>query len=48
MAFDVKVKAKTIQDARGKAYNIATEFADYLSVLLDVSFLNHNQYIAIL
>lgn len=38
VAFDVKVKAKTIQDARGKAYNIATEFADYLSVLLDVSF----------
>lgn len=32
VAFDVKVKAKTIQDARGKAYNIATEFADYLSI----------------
>ena len=38
VAFDVKVKAKTIQDARGKAYNLATEFSNYLAVLLDISF----------
>lgn len=38
MAFDIKVRAKTIQDARAKAYNIITEFTNYLSVLLDISF----------
>ena len=38
VAFDVKVKSKNIQDARGKAYNLATEFSNYLSVLLDISF----------
>lgn len=38
IAFDVKIKAKNIQEARAKAYNIVADFASYLSVLLDISF----------
>mgnify|MGYP003290390900 CR=1 FL=1 len=38
VAFDVKIKALTIQEARAKAYNIVADFTGYLSVLLDVSF----------
>ncbi|MCR0205016.1 hypothetical protein MKC66_09840 [[Clostridium] innocuum] len=38
VAFDVKVKATNIQEARAKAYNIVADFASYLSVLLDISF----------
>ena len=38
VAFDVKIKALNIQDARARAYNIVSDFANYLSVLLDISF----------
>lgn len=38
VAFDVKIKAKNIQEARAKAYNIVSDFTSYLSVLLDISF----------
>ncbi|MBD5162219.1 MAG: hypothetical protein HDT14_09445 [Oscillibacter sp.] len=38
VAFDVKIKAANIQEARARAYNIVADFAGYLSVLLDVSF----------
>ena len=38
IAFDVKIKAKNIQEARAKAYNIVADFVSYLSVLLDISF----------
>lgn len=38
VAFDVKIKAANMQDARARAYNIVADFASYLAVLLDVSF----------
>lgn len=38
VAFDVKIKAANIQEARARAYNIVADFISYLSVLLDVSF----------
>lgn len=56
VAFDVKLNAMDIQDARAKAYNIVADFTSYLSVLLDISFyepqsvyrnfvrLSHDQY----
>lgn len=38
VAFDVKVKSHDIQEARAKAYDIVSDFASYLSVLLDIGF----------
>lgn len=38
VAFDVKLKSSNMQEARGKAYNIVSDFVSYLSVLLDVCF----------
>ncbi len=38
VAFDIKLKANNIQEARAKAYNIVSDFVSYLSILLDVCF----------
>lgn len=38
VAFDVKLKANNMQEARAKAYNIVSDFVSYLSVLIDVCF----------
>lgn len=38
VAFDVKIKASNIQEARSKAYNIVADFVSYLSVLIDIGF----------
>lgn len=38
IAFDVKLKSNNMQEARAKAYNSVSDFASYLSLLLDVGF----------
>ena len=38
LAFDIKLKANNIHEARSKAYNIISDFVSYLSVLLDICF----------
>lgn len=38
VAFDVKLNARNMQEARAKAYNIVSDFVSYLSVLIDVCF----------
>lgn len=38
VAFDVKIKASNIQEARTRAYNLVADFIGYLSILIDVGF----------
>lgn len=38
IAFDIKLYANNMQEARAKAYNIVSDFACYLSLLLDIGF----------
>lgn len=38
VAFDVKLNANNMQEARAKAYNIVSDFVGYLSILLDICF----------